>query len=274
MELLFSPLFSGSSGNCVFVGTAESGVLIDAGVSCTRILSELKQIGVSPSAVKALFITHEHSDHICGAGILSRKLDLPIYATEGTWRAMSEKLGEVAPKNMVLVSPGQDFYMGGMNVVPFKLPHDASEPCGYSFYAGDLKASIATDIGCLKDSWLKAVEESDILLLESNYDADMLKAGRYPYALKTRIMGRKGHLSNDDCAAAAVKLIQSNVRSIMLGHLSKENNFPELALETTAAALREAGCEIDTDVKLSLANRDRNSGVIRLKSGDFALANA
>ncbi len=274
MELLFSPLFSGSSGNSVYVGTADSGVLVDAGVSCSRILAELKQIGVSPSAVKALLITHEHSDHVSGAGILSRKLDLPIYATEGTWRAMSEKLGEIAPKNMFLVDSGQDFYLGGMNVAPFKLPHDASEPCGYSFFAGDLKASIATDIGCLKDGWLKAVEESDILLLESNYDADMLKAGRYPYSLKTRIMGRKGHLSNDDCAAAAVKLARGRVRNIILGHLSKENNFPELARETTASALREAGAEPDRDVKLSLANRDRNSGVFSLRSGDFALANA
>ncbi|MBQ3079920.1 MAG: MBL fold metallo-hydrolase [Clostridia bacterium] len=267
MELLFSPLFSGSGGNAVYVGCEESGILIDAGVSCARVVNELEKIGVSPTSLKALLITHEHSDHIAGAGILSRKFDLPIYATEGTWRGMEEKVGQIQPKNMRLVDPRIDFFVDGMNIMPFPIPHDAMEPCGYSISLGGIKASVATDLGCIRDGWMNAVEGSDILLLESNYDPDMLKAGKYPYSLKTRILGRKGHLSNDDAGAACVKLVGKNVKNIILGHLSKENNFPELAMETASLALREAGVEIGRDMTLSIARRDGFSGLYSLKDG-------
>ena len=267
MQLLFSPLFSGSSGNCVYVGTDDGGILVDAGVSCAKITSELSRIGVKPESIKALLVTHEHSDHTQGAGILSRKYDLPVYATEGTWREMEDKIGPVAPKNIRLVDVRQDFFACGLNVVPFSLPHDAAEPCGYSFYAGSVKASVATDIGCIKDGWLNAVSGSDLVLLESNYDPDMLKAGPYPYALKTRILGKKGHLSNDDAGAAAVKLVESGVNTVILGHLSKENNFPELARETTVCAFKQAGIRPDEDVKLHLASRDHFSGLFSLKAG-------
>ena len=267
MQLLFSPLFSGSSGNAIYVGDGESGVLVDAGVSCTRIVAELGKIGVKPDSLKGLLITHEHADHIAGAGILSRKFDLPIFATEGTWRGMEEKLGAVAAKNIRLVDPSQDFFLGGMNIVPFALPHDAMEPCGYSFYLGGMKASIATDIGYVKDSWVSAVSGSDIVLLESNYDPDMLKAGKYPYSLKTRILGRKGHLSNDDAGTAACRLVSSGTRTLILGHLSKENNFPELAKQCTVCALREAGVDPDKDISLSIASRDHTSGLFALRDG-------
>lgn len=270
MQLLFSPLFSGSSGNAVYVGNGETGVLVDAGVSCARILGELGKIGVNPASLQGLIITHEHADHIAGAGILSRKLDLPIYASEGTWRGMEEKLGAVASKNMRLIDVRQDFFLGGMNVVPFALPHDACEPCGYSFYLGGVKASIATDLGCLRESWLKAVAGSDLVLLESNYDPDMLKAGKYPYALKTRILGRKGHLSNDDAGTAAAQLVALGTRTLILGHLSKENNFPALARQSTVCALRQAGIDAERDVQLSVASREQNSGLFALRDGATA----
>ena len=264
MDLLFSPLFSGSSGNAVFVGEGEDRILVDAGVSCARIVKELESISVKPESLKAILITHEHTDHTNAAGILSRKYDLPIYATQGTWNGMQEKVGAVQSKNIRLIDVGQDFYIGKINVCPFAIPHDASDPCGYTFHAGNVKASIATDIGCIRDGWLNAVQDSDIMLLESNYDEDMLKAGKYPYVLKKRILGRTGHLSNDDAGKAAVKLAERNCKNIILGHLSKENNFPELALETVRLALTEAGLKIGRDVNLSIARRDGFSGLFQL----------
>lgn len=265
MELMFSPLFSGSSGNAVYVGEGEDGILVDAGVSCARIVKELDQIGVKPETLKAILITHEHSDHTAAAGILSRKFDLPIYATEGTWNGMAEKVGAVQSKNIRIIDARQDFYIGKIGICPFSIPHDASDPCGYSFYAGNLKASIATDIGCIREGWMNAVAGSDILLLEANYDEDMLKAGKYPYVLKKRILGRSGHLSNDDAGKAAVQLIQRNCKNIILGHLSKENNFPELAEQTVRLALQEAGCVPGQDVNLSIARRDGFSGLFSVK---------
>lgn len=268
MELMFSPLFSGSSGNAVYVGCDGEGILVDAGVSCARIVKELGVIGVKPESIKAILITHEHTDHTSAAGILSRKFDLPIYATYGTWSGMQDKIGPVQEKNVRIIDANQDFFLGKINVCPFSIPHDASDPCGFSFLAGNLKASIATDIGCIRDGWMNAVEGSDILLLESNYDEDMLKAGKYPYQLKKRILGRSGHLSNDDAGKAAVQLIKRNVRNIILGHLSKENNFPELAYESVRLALTEAGCEIGRDVSLSIARRDGFSGLFSMKEDD------
>ncbi len=265
MELMFSPLFSGSSGNAVFVGEGEDRILVDAGVSCARIVKELDQIGVNPETLKAILITHEHSDHTAAAGILSRKFDLPIYATEGTWNGMADKVGAVQSKNIRIIDARQDFYIGKIGVCPFSIPHDASDPCGYSFYAGNLKASIATDIGCIREGWMNAAANSDILLLEANYDEDMLKAGKYPYVLKKRILGRSGHLSNDDAGRAAVQLAARGCKNIILGHLSKENNFPELAGQTVRLALNEAGCVPGQDVNLSIARRDGFSGLFSVK---------
>ena len=267
MQLLFCPLFSGSSGNAVYVGDGETGVLVDAGVSCAKIVSELDKIGVKPDGIKAILVTHEHADHISGAGIFSRRFDVPVYATEGTWRGMEEKIGEIASKNVRLTDATQDFFIDGMNVVPFPLPHDALAPCGYSFYLGGVKATVATDIGCVRDSWMKAALGSDLVLLESNYDPDMLKAGKYPYALKTRILGRKGHLSNEDAGRAAAQLIAGGAKTLLLGHLSKENNFPELARMTVECALREAGIDPENDASLAVANRDRMSGLYALRDG-------
>lgn len=267
MELLLSPLFSGSSGNAVYVSAGQTGILVDAGVSCSRIVSEMKASGIDPASLRAILITHEHSDHIAGAGILSRKFGLPIYATEGTWRAMEEKLGAVSAKNMRVIEAGQDFYIGDLDISPFSLPHDAADPCGYAFTCGRLRAAIATDIGCLREGWLKAVSGCELVLLEANYDPDMLKAGRYPYALKKRILSTKGHLSNEDAGHAACRLAESGVRSLILGHLSKENNFPELAMETVRLALTEAGVRLGTDVELTVAARSHASGMFAVRDG-------
>jgi len=266
MQLQFCPIFSGSSGNALYVGCGETRLLVDAGVSGKRVAAELQEIGVSPAQLTGLLVTHEHGDHIAGVGILSRRYDLPIYATERAWRSMRPSIGEVAARNVRMFEPEHNFYIGSMDVMPFRIPHDAADPVGFSFYAGQLKLSIATDIGCVQKSWMDAVAESDILLLESNHDVGMLEAGPYPYELKRRILSSHGHLSNEDASSAAVALIARGVRNVILGHLSGENNHPELAYETAAAAFRAAGIAPGEDIGLSVALRHKRSALFTVEA--------
>ena len=264
MELRFSPLFSGSSGNATYVGCDDTHLLVDAGLSGTRVIQELEKVGVAPRLLKAILVTHEHNDHIKGIGILSRKFDLPIFATEGTWAGMSNKIGSISEKNRCVLEPGTDFFVGSINIMPFSTPHDAGQSVGYSFELDGAKLSIATDIGCIRESWLKYVKGSDAVLLESNYDPDMLQAGPYPYELKKRILSRHGHLSNDDAGEVAVDLIKSGTKQIILGHLSKENNFPELALRSCELMLQMHGLIPQVDARISVANRDGNIGMFSI----------
>lgn len=266
MELRFSPLFSGSSGNAIYVGCDDAHLLVDAGMSGSRIIAEMERMGIEPKSLKGILVTHEHADHIKGIGILSRKFDLPIYATEGTWQGMYSKIGAVADKNRIIFDSEQDFFVGSINVIPFPTPHDANESVGYSFEVDGAKLSIATDLGCIKDSWLKHVIGSDAVLLESNYDLNMLTVGPYPYELKQRIKSRKGHLSNDDASHVAVELVRNGAKQIILGHLSKENNFPELAMRTCELTLQMSGIEPHEDVQLYIARRDGATGMFSVSS--------
>lgn len=266
MELRFSPLFSGSSGNATYVGCGDTHILVDAGMSGTRVCRELARAGVDPAALKGILVTHEHADHIKGIGILSRKFDLPVYATEGTWQGMYDKIGPIAEKNRVMFEPERDFFIGSIDVTPFPTPHDANQSVGYTFEVRGAKLAIATDVGCIKDSWLSYVVGSDAVILESNYDPDMLRAGPYPYELKKRIMSRKGHLSNDDAGAVAVELTRTGTRQIILGHLSKENNFPELAMRTCELTLQMDNLFPHEDVSLCVARRDGMTGMFGIRS--------
>ena len=266
MELRFSPLFSGSSGNSTYVGCGDAHILIDAGHSGSRVIQELRGIGVDPAHLSAILVTHEHSDHIKGIGILSRKYDLPVYATEGTWRAMEKKIGAVPSKNKRVFEPEQDFFVGGIDVTPFSIPHDAAQPVGYAFEAAGGRFAIATDLGCVRDSWLKHVIGADAVILESNFDPGMLDYGPYPMELKRRIRGRSGHLSNDDAGEVAVELARHGTNHIILGHLSKENNYPDLALKCAEMALRQAGYVPQEDIQLTVARRDGCSGIYSVQA--------
>lgn len=261
MELRFSPLFSGSSGNSIYVGCDGAHILVDAGISGTRIAKALEGIGVAPGSLSGILVTHEHSDHIQGIGVLSRKYDVPIYATEGTWAAMEGKIGAVQPKNVCLIEPEINFFLGPIEIMAFSTPHDAADSVGYAFELDSAKFALATDIGCVRDSWFKHVKGADAVLLESNYDPDMLKAGPYPYDLKKRILSRRGHLSNDDAGETAAELVKAGARQIVLGHLSKENNFPELALKSSEIAMMAEGIEVGRDVDLRVALRDAPTGI-------------
>ena len=266
MELRFSPLFSGSSGNAIYVGCGDTHILVDAGLSGTRIINELAKIGLHPSQLSVILVTHEHVDHSKGVGILSRKFHLPVYATEGTWDGMADKIGHVEGNLRGIVEPEQDFYIEELNIMPFATPHDANQPVGYTFETAGAKFAIATDLGCKKKGWMNHVGGADAVLLESNYDPDMLQAGSYPYELKRRILSNKGHLCNDDAGSCALELVKQGAKHIVLGHLSKENNFPELALRCTETVLRSGGVIPGEDMRLDVASRDGVTGIFGVSS--------
>ena len=265
MQYRFSPLFSGSNGNAILVEMDDARILIDAGVSGSRIVHALETLGVTPGMIDGILITHEHSDHVQGACILSRKYDIPLYATRGTWAAMAGRMGKLSPSNIRDLRAFQDFYIGRASVMPFTIPHDAAEPVGYCVACGGRRVAVATDIGHVKGDWLEAVSGCDLVLLESNHDVNMLKAGRYPYELKRRILGNFGHLSNETAAGVAVKLAKSGVGHIVLGHLSGENNIPVLALRTVHDALMAEGFQPGVDIGLDVAKRNEPNGVYTLE---------
>ena len=266
MELTYAPLFSGSSGNSVYVGCEQGQLLVDAGVSGRRIEKALASLGLQAGNLDGICVTHEHHDHINAVGILSRKYDLPVYATRGTWEGMADKVGPIALKNMRIIEPGQEFGIGSLGVLPFPTPHDAREPVGFSFSRSTARFTVATDIGYVNNEWLKYVLGSDAVLLEANYDPDMLQAGPYPYELKKRILSRRGHLSNDDSGSAAVRLIDGGTHQIILGHLSKENNFPQLALKSVASVLYGEGIDPEDGLDLRVAQRDEVTGLFHLRT--------
>lgn len=260
----FCSLFSGSSGNAIFLGTDKTKILIDAGVSGKRIIEALVSIGENPSELSAVLVSHEHSDHIKGAGIISRRLDIPIYANEGTWKAMEGQIGPVSLKNKRYFNTGIEFEINEICIKPFPMPHDASEPVGFSFFTENKKVTVSTDIGHISEELLDCMVMSDLILLESNHDLEMLRVGRYPWWLKKRIMGENGHLSNEVAGKTVAYLADRGTRRFLLGHLSKENNFPELAYQTVLNALDEKQIRVGTDVTLDVVLRDRVGRVVEL----------
>lgn len=260
MGIRLCSLSSGSSGNCIFVGNDNSGLLVDCGISGKEILSNLNNIGVCGSTIKAVIVTHEHSDHIRSIGIISRKLGIPIYANINTWNSMADLIGVVKPENIKYFAVGEELEIEGIGIKSYSIPHDAADPVGFCFYEGNKKVSIATDLGYFSDTVKENISGSEMVLLESNHDIEMLKVGRYPYFLKRRILSEHGHLSNEAAGHAVYELLQTGVREVLLGHLSKENNFPELAYETVKGILEEKKVKVNEDIKLELAPR---SGVSR-----------
>lgn len=250
----FLSLISGSSGNCTFISDGKTNILIDCGLSGKRLAELLAQIDISPDSIDALLITHEHSDHVKGAGVAARRYKLPVYATSRTHSAMN--LGNVSESLKHTVSPDKDFEIGSIGIRPFSIPHDAVNPVGYTFMCGGKKYAIATDIGEMNDKIFSSIKGSEKVILESNHDINMLKAGSYPFPLKQRILSNIGHLSNESAAETALELVKSGTTGIMLGHLSLENNMPELALLETYNTLKNYGVNTDSDVSLKVAARN------------------
>ncbi|WP_035571357.1 MBL fold metallo-hydrolase [Halonatronum saccharophilum] len=253
-------LASGSSGNSIYIGSKEKNILVDAGLSGKEIAKRLKRANLSIDDLDGIMITHEHSDHIKGAGVLSRRCDIPLYATEGTWEGCEDKLGKIAKKNRCIINKS-GFSIGDCDIKPFSISHDANDPVGYKVISGGKRVSIATDMGEISEKVRTTISDSDLVILESNHDLEMLKIGPYPWSLKKRVMSEKGHLSNDDAGAMVVELAKNSVSRILLAHLSKDNNVPELAFLTIKNMLIDAGIELDKDIMMDFAYQDKISSV-------------
>lgn len=252
------PLFSSSKGNCTYIGTKESGILIDDGVSYSRLCKALEVNGLAAEAIKAVFVTHEHSDHIKGLAMLTKKERVTVYAQAYTLEIMLDSgiinsgLYEEM-KGIVEIS--------GMKVTCFKTPHDTKESCGYRIEFEDGKVcAVCTDLGYVTKEVEKELLGADAVLLEANYDVEMLRNGPYPYYLKTRIFSQNGHLSNNDSGRFAEKLVKSGTTRIILGHLSQENNTPEIAEKTIVECLSEY--KRNVDYILSVAPVETTGGFV------------
>ncbi len=225
---------SGSSGNCICVGSDDSHLLIDAGISGRRIEEGLHQLDLKCEELKGVLVTHEHIDHIAGLGVLARRYGLPIYATAGTKEAILrvKSLGKVDESLFREVEPEVDFVIGDLTVEPIAISHDAAEPVAYRIRHGEKSAAVITDLGTYDDELVAKLQDLDVLLLEANHDVNMLQVGPYPYPLKQRILGDRGHLSNERSGHLLGQLLHDGFKAAVLGHLSKENNYAKLAYET------------------------------------------
>lgn len=258
----FCNLYSGSSGNCSFVGTDNINILIDCGESQKKIINALESIGTNINEINAIVVTHEHSDHVKTLGAISKKYNIPVYANEKTFNNMPEQTELIKEENRKIFNTDDHFEIGDLQIHPFHIPHDAAEPCGYNIYNENNKISIATDIGHMDNNILKKLEESKFLLLESNYEPEILKYAKYPYYLKRRISGPNGHLSNQEASDTIIKLLSTGVNNIMLGHLSKETNFPELAYKTVMDEI--INNKLNNNLTLNVASRIKPSDIINI----------
>ena len=258
---------SGSSGNCIYVGTDTTHVLVDVGISRKRTEEGLKSLGICPGELDAIFVTHEHSDHISGLGVFSRKYNVPIYATTRTVDAIkgARSLGEIDGELFQTVKADERFTIKDMTVNPMRISHDAADPVAYRFSYGRQKIGVVTDLGTYTDYTVECLNGMDALLLEANHDVNMLQVGPYPYPLKQRILGDRGHLSNENSGRLLSRLLHDKLQYIVLGHLSKENNMPELAYETVKLEITQSdNCYKAGDFPIQVAKRSEVSRLIEI----------
>ena len=259
----FCSLFSSSSGNSTFVGTSKKGILIDAGVSVKKIMDAVAGRNIDPVSISGIFITHEHTDHIKAVRVFCSQFGTPVYATRGTLEALEEE-GVLNGKFPYYVIDEKGVEVGDMLVSSFETPHDSNESCGYKIILPDeRKIAVATDIGHMTDTIRESIRGCDLVMLESNHDIGMVQNGEYPYYLKRRILSDRGHLSNIDCAEEAKELIKSGTTRLFLGHLSRDNNMPALAYETTYASIYETGAVINKDYLLSVNPEENTEDIVR-----------
>jgi phosphoribosyl 1,2-cyclic phosphodiesterase len=257
MELM--SIASGSSGNCIYTGTDSTHLMIDAGISGKRIEQGLHTIGLTTSDMHGILVTHEHNDHISGLGVVARKYGLPIYATAGTVRAIleSKSIGKVDESLFHVIRADETFTIGDMEILPLTISHDAAEPVAYVLRQGKKSAAVVTDLGVYNEYLSSRLQQMDVLFLEANHDIRMLQAGRYPYPLKQRILGEKGHLSNEASGQFLGGLLHDDLKAVVLGHLSKENNYAQLAYETVRLEITMNDTPYrGDDFPLMVANRD------------------
>ena len=264
MKLL--SIASGSSGNCLYVGSDDTNILIDAGISGKKVTEGLTSFDINPENLHGLLITHEHSDHVKSVGVLARKYNVPIYGTAETINAMlrSSSIGRIKEELFHVIEPDESFMINDIKVNPFSISHDASNPVAYTFEKGDKKIGIATDLGMYDDYTVERLTGCNALILEANHDIHMLQVGAYPYILKRRILGERGHLSNDNSGKLLCSIYHEGLKHVVLGHLSKENNYPDLAFETVKYELQQFKPDILESLNLSVAERDEPSSFISI----------
>lgn len=257
---------SGSSGNCIYVGDGKNHILIDAGVSRKRIVTGLESIGIRPEQIDGIFVTHEHSDHIQGIPMMVKMFGTSVFATGGTLDAicMKDKQNVIGMDKLYQVYADEQVSIGNLRIMPFQMSHDAAEPVCYCVESSGHKLGMATDLGTYDEYTIDHLKGSDILLLEANHDISMLEAGKYPYSLKCRILGERGHLSNEDSGRLLCSLADKRLRYAYLAHLSKENNYPALAYEAVKCQIWEDTGIKELPFKLAVAKRDEPSELVTL----------
>ena len=261
--LKFCNLYSGSSGNSSFVETEHTKLLIDCGESAKKIVNSLEDIDVNIADIDGILVTHEHIDHVKSLGTLSKQYNIPIYTNIETLNAMPKQAEKIKTDNVHLFEVSKDFCIGDLKIHPFSIPHDAANPCAFNIFSDKHKISIATDIGHITPEILNNLAKSTFLLLESNYDTNVLKCSKYPYMLKQRIAGPNGHLSNNVAGQTLSYLLNTGLKTAMLGHLSRENNFPELAYKTVMEEIINNNYS-EKSINLSVASRFNHSDIINI----------
>lgn len=261
--LRLCPLFSSSSGNSVYVGDRDGGILVDVGRSAKQTDLMLKNIGIDVSSIKGIFITHEHTDHVNGLSVFAAKHDIPVYAAPGTLLALKNK-GILSAKHIDIAVNTEDIAIAGLNIKPFRTSHDCADGRGYVITGCDgvTRAAIATDTGIISPELLNSITGCKLVYIESNHDIAMLRSGPYPYTLQKRILSNIGHLSNDACADALCALVNKGTTHVVLAHLSRENNTPELAYKTNTETLMDIGAMENRDYILKVAEPENSDGII------------
>ncbi|MDD5886297.1 MAG: MBL fold metallo-hydrolase [Oscillospiraceae bacterium] len=250
----FCTLYSGSSGNATYIGDESAGILIDIGRNAKQTTLALDSLGLSPEAVKAVFVTHEHTDHVAGLRVFCKRHHIPVYASLGTLQALDEK--GCLDGNFPTYQMTDFADVGDYHIASFPISHDAAEPTGYRVTLPNGRCvAVSTDLGVVTEAVRQAILGCSTVLLESNHDRNMLFNGPYPYPLKRRIDSAEGHLNNEAAAETSAELLESGTTQIILGHLSSQNNLPELAFETASQSLRQDGAKIGLDIRLAVAPR-------------------
>ncbi len=263
----FCSIASGSSGNCIYVGSEATHLLVDVGISGKKTEAGLHELEITGEDIDGILITHEHSDHVAGLGVLSRKYHIPIFATGGTIRAILKNGGKNAPDASLFhqIEADRKIIIKDLTVSPMRISHDAAEPVAYRIGYGKKKVAICTDLGIYNEYTVECLKGMDALLLEANHDINMLQVGPYPYYLKQRILGDRGHLSNENAGRLLNRILHDNLKAVVLGHLSKENNMPELAYEAVRMEVTLGdGPYKAEDFPISIAKRSEVSPVISI----------
>ena len=229
--LKFCSIFSGSSGNCLFVNSNHTKILVDSGVSCKKVCEGLEAVGASITDIDAILVTHEHSDHVQSIGTVSQKFNIPVYANIETWNAMEKQRAKIDPSNICTFENDKDFKINDLTIHPFSTPHDAANPCGFNIHNGSKRLSIATDLGHMDNELISQLYNSSFVFLESNYDPEILKVSKYPFVLKQRISGPHGHLSNSTAGKTISNLLlKKDLKEVMLRSSEQRKQFSRACL--------------------------------------------